>query len=252
MTLASDLCGDAEDRRYRGNELELFADARNWKRYLAHALQPYLRGDVIEVGAGLGATTSALCGRSVRSWLCLEPDPEMAARLDADISQGRLPASCSVRCGVTRELPVDRVADLALYVDVLEHIEDDKDELGRISGHIREGGFIAVLSPAHRWLYSEFDDAIGHWRRYGRRDARALTPPGFTLRRAVYLDSVGILASMANRILLRSSTPTASQIRVWDTFMVPISRRLDPLLWFGLGKSVLFVWERSGGVVSPP
>ena len=46
---------------YPGGELELFAVARNWKAYFARVLQPYIGRSVLEVGAGLGATTKALC-----------------------------------------------------------------------------------------------------------------------------------------------------------------------------------------------
>jgi hypothetical protein len=63
--------------------------------------------------------------------------------------------------------------------------------------------------------------------------------------KAFYLDSVGLLASAANRLLLKQSLPTARQIQVWDNFMVPCSRLLDPLTGYLAGKSVVAVWERS-------
>ena len=40
---------------YIGQELEIFAQAVNWKRYFARYIAPYIRGDVLEVGAGIGA-----------------------------------------------------------------------------------------------------------------------------------------------------------------------------------------------------
>jgi len=39
--------------RYPGAELEVFARARNWKSYLRARVGPYLRGNVLEVGAAL-------------------------------------------------------------------------------------------------------------------------------------------------------------------------------------------------------
>ena len=58
------------------------------------------------------------------------------------------------------------------------------------------------------------------------------------------MDSVGMLASLGNRLLLKSAMPTAQQIAVWDRLMVPLSRLADPLLLHTLGKSVLGVWTR--------
>ncbi len=37
---------------YIGTELEVFAHARNWKEYVRKKIDPYLGGDVLEVGAG--------------------------------------------------------------------------------------------------------------------------------------------------------------------------------------------------------
>jgi hypothetical protein len=110
---------------------------------------------------------------------------------------------------------------------------------------LRSGGSLCVLSPAHPWLFSEFDARIGHHRRYSRAALVALTPPRTRLRLVRYLDSVGLGASLANRLLLRSPKPTRSQILFWDRLMVPLSRPLDWLLRYRLGKSILAVWERA-------
>ena len=40
--------------KYIGSELDLFADVDNWKSYWSRQIQPFLSGDVIEVGAGIG------------------------------------------------------------------------------------------------------------------------------------------------------------------------------------------------------
>ena len=60
----------------------------------------------------------------------------------------------------------------------------------------------------------------------------------------LYLDSVGMLASGANRLLLSQAMPTERQILTWDRLMIPVSRVLDPLLGYTVGKSILGVWKR--------
>jgi 2-polyprenyl-3-methyl-5-hydroxy-6-metoxy-1,4-benzoquinol methylase len=132
-----------------------------------------------------------------------------------------------------------------LYIDVLEHIEHDRAELARAVQHLAPNGTLIVLAPAHQWLFSSFDAAIGHFRRYDLPGLLDLRPPNVTVARARYLDAVGLLASLGNRILLKQSAPTLAQIRVWDRVMVRASRWLDPVLGFRLGKSALIVWRRS-------
>ena len=236
------------EQTYVGGELELFAAARNWKRRLARELAPLLAGEVLEVGAGLGGTTANLLPAArARRWTALEPDPALRARLELTArelaAQHGLPVE--VHGGTLAELAPERRFDVVLYIDVLEHIENDRAELARAAGRLAPGGRLAVLAPAHQALYSEFDRAIGHFRRYDRRSLLALAPPGTELVRADYLDSAGWLASLANRLLLRRSLPTPAQIRTWDGLLVPLSGVLDRLLLGRFGKSVLAVWRRT-------
>jgi len=64
-----------------GTELDLFSHASNWKSYWAKFIIPFIRGHVLEVGAGIGSSTLALSTCSYTSWTCLEPDPELATQL---------------------------------------------------------------------------------------------------------------------------------------------------------------------------
>ncbi len=230
---------------YVGTELELFAAARNWKRYWSDVIAPFVGGRVLDVGAGLGATADVFSAREdIADWTCLEPDARFAARLATRIASGGLPARTRVLRGTIRDLdPADRF-DTVLYIDVLEHIRDDRDELAGAAARLAEGGRLVVLSPAHPFLYAPFDAAIGHERRYTRATLREAAPEGLRRVRLDYLDAVGFGASLGNRLVLRSAMPSAAQIAVWDRLMVPLSRRLDPWLGFRAGKSVLGVWAR--------
>ena len=230
--------------KYLGTELELFASAVNWKSYLKRQIEPYLGRDVLEVGAGIGGTTRLLCEERGGRWVCLEPDPELAKALVRAREEGDLPVRCEVVVGTadsSRGLPP---FDTILYIDVLEHIEDDAGEVRTAVDLLGEGGHLVVLSPAHPWLFTPFDQAIGHYRRYTRRSLLAITPPGLEVVRARYLDTAGLLASLGNRVLLKQSMPTPRQISAWDNGLVPVSKILDPILGFGLGKSVLSVWRK--------
>jgi SAM-dependent methyltransferase len=227
---------------YQGSELELFQHAVNWKRYYARRLRPFIAGDVLEVGAGIGATSRFLCGRPQRSWTCLEPDAALTARLKAALDHEPLPVPWTVRQGRLADLPPAARFDTILYIDVLEHIEDDREELRQSAGRLRPGGRIIVLAPAHNWLFSRFDSAIGHYRRYSVAMLAGITPPPLHLDAAFYLDSVGMLASLANRLLLREAYPTLSQIRFWDSALVRLSRVLDPCGGHRVGKTVIGIF----------
>ena len=134
--------------------------------------------------------------------------------------------------------------DSILYIDVLEHIRNDKKEVIKASQHLKANGNLVILGPAHQWLFTPFDAAIGHYRRYSKPTLKAVLPDDIEVIKLAYLDCVGLLASLGNKLVLRQSQPTLKQIKVWDRFMVPISRRLDPALGYRLGKSILLVGRK--------
>jgi hypothetical protein len=230
---------------YVGTELELFAQATRWKKYFSRSIARWVQGDVLEVGAGIATNTRELHGPHVKSWLCLEPDAALAGQATAAVAGL---SACRVVVGTTATAELTSY-DSILYIDVLEHIEDDRGELVRAAAHLRENGYLVVLCPAHQGLYSELDKAVGHFRRYDAKSLAACGPASLRLKSAFYLDSVGMLASLANRAVLKQGTPSIGQIKVWDRFMVPLSRLLDPCTGRRLGKSVVAVWQR---VSQPP
>lgn len=225
-------------------ELDLFRRASNWKAYYGSFIKAYLKADVLEVGAGIGATTKALCEAGERRWICLEPDPALSAQIDSLIRSGGVPPCCETRVGTLADLSPGESFDAVIYIDVLEHIEDDAAEVRLAAERLRGGGVLVVLSPAHQWLYTPFDRAIGHHRRYNKRDLSAIMPGRLSCVKLIYLDSVGALASAGNKLLLKSSMPTPRQIIFWDRVMIPLSRAIDPLLNYSFGRSILGIWEK--------
>lgn len=232
------------DFAYVGSELNLFAGATTWKSYVRLHLRPYLSGDILEVGAGIGASTATFCDGTQRRWVCLEPDRDLADRIKSNLPAEL--ANCEVVVGTLSDLGPGDQFDSILYMDVLEHIEADAAELARAASHLRPNGFLAVLSPAFPWLFTPFDAAIGHFRRYTKNSLRSITPQGLREVKCIYLDSAGLLASLGNKLFLRAPIPSKAQIQFWDRTMVPISRYADRALNHAIGKSILGVWQKAG------
>jgi len=242
----------SDSYQYRGQELEIFALVANWQRYVADMIADNIGGEVLEVGAGIGTVTAAVnaavtkrsgAGRIDR-WLCLEPDPRQASVIEAAIGTGALPVFCSVEVGTLAALPPGPAFDSIVYADVLEHIDDDSRELSLACARLKPGGRVVVMAPAHQFLFSRLDEAAGHFRRYDQAAIERLEVGDAALVSCRYLDCVGMLASLANRALLRQAIPTRRQLKAWDGVMVPLSRVLDPIFAHRLGKSLIAVWQK--------
>lgn len=231
-----------DEFKYVGSELDMFSAVRNWKSYWSSKIRPFIQGDVLEVGAGIGSNTRFLDQSPRGRWVCLEPDETLIARIQDNLGDPQSDR-IEIACGTLQSFESGRF-DTIIYIDVLEHIEHDKAELEKASSILRERGRIIVLSPAHQFLFTAFDAAIGHFRRYNASTIRALTPSSVRLERLFYLDSAGMVLSLANRMLLKQSMPTEQQLSFWDRRVIPVSRVIDPLLLGSLGKSIVVVWQK--------
>jgi 2-polyprenyl-3-methyl-5-hydroxy-6-metoxy-1,4-benzoquinol methylase len=236
-----------KDQQYVGIELDLFAQVSNWNAYIKNEIGSYIKGHVLEVGAGIGGITRILFAGREKSWTCLEPNKDLYQRLTKSIQQlffneNKFPKA--IRGNIDNPA-LNRKFDTILYINVLEHIEKDELEIKKAAQKLNQKGCLIVLAPAHQYLYSPFDEKIGHFRRYHRKRLVAIRPMDTNLLRVRYLDSVGCLASLGNKIILRVGIPTRDQIMMWDRLMVPLSRIFDFVFNYKIGKSIYIVWQRT-------
>lgn len=63
--------------------------------------------------------------------------------------------------------------DLIAILDVLEHIEADRDALRGIAACLKPGGQILITVPAFPWMWSAHDVVNHHYRRYTKETLRA-------------------------------------------------------------------------------
>lgn len=60
----------------------------------------------------------------------------------------------------------DAAFDLAMAMDIIEHVEDDEPVLRELARVIRPGGTLVLSSPLHPDRWTRFDEVVGHLRRY--------------------------------------------------------------------------------------
>lgn len=91
--------------------------------------------------------------------------------------------------------------DLALALDVLEHLDDDASALAEAARVLRPGGRIVITAPAWPLLWSEHDVALGHRRRYRRGElSRQVEAAGLRVERATYFNALLFAPSAVYRL----------------------------------------------------
>jgi SAM-dependent methyltransferase len=198
-----------------------------------------VRGDVAEVGAGDGAFSELLLQLQPRSLTLFEPCTPMHERQPARVTDD--PRVRRENAIFAERTSADDVFDTVVYVNVLEHIEDDRGELRLMHRALRPGGKICIFVPALRWLMSDHDRAIGHVRRYHRDELREkVREAGFEVERLHFFDSLGVAAWWLCMRVLKLPLKGGS-VDTYDRFFVPVLRALESRLRPPLGKNLLLV-----------
>lgn len=219
--------------------------ARKYHEWILSLFRGFLRKRVAEVGAGSGNFSALLLGEPIEELVVIEPSENMYRLLKENTAQDvRVTARNAFFAEVSGEY-ADHF-DSIVYVNVLEHVEDDAAELALIYKSLRSGGHVCVFVPALSWLYSDHDASIGHFRRYHKAPLEALIrDAGFEIVRSRYFDLLGILPWL---VLLKwkllKGDPSAGNISFYDTYIVPMSRALETLVTPPIGKNLLIVGKK--------
>lgn len=151
--------------------------------------------DILDAGCGGGATMDYLerYGR-VRG---MELDAEA---VDYNHEKGR-----NVLQGLIEKMPFsDGTFDLALALDVIEHVPGDLAALEELHHVLEPGGHLLVTVPALRLLWSAHDVANGHYRRYTVNELRGrVEEVGFRVVRATYFNTLLFPIVLAARMIGR-------------------------------------------------
>jgi 2-polyprenyl-3-methyl-5-hydroxy-6-metoxy-1,4-benzoquinol methylase len=135
--------------------------------------------------------------------------------------------------------------DLLAAFDVIEHLDDDEKILRRFREQLRPGGHLIVTVPAHMCLWSYFDEAAHHRRRYSARELRSkLTAAGFTVIHLTLFMSLLFPLMWLKRVLLRGRRATRSTLHSASTSDLAVHPVINGLMDFGLRPEAALIARR--------
>lgn len=227
---------------YAGTDLEAMVFAENYHQWILDLFAPYLGHWIAEVGAGSSNITRRLAnGRT--SVVAFEPSAGMAARL-SDRLQDRTNVTIINSPFASVADSYVECFDSMVYINVLEHIEQDMEEIDLARRALQVNGYLCIFVPALEWLYSEFDRSIGHHRRYRLEPlCEALRQRKFSILRARYMDMPGILPWWLIMVLLKRPLSPAST-RWYDTLCIPFIRWMEQRVQVPIGKNIVLIAKK--------
>lgn len=137
--------------------------------------------------------------------------------------------------------------DTIFYVNVLEHVEDDKKELQKVFEALKTNGHLCLFVPALPFLYSNFDKSVGHFRRYKKKELEVLLKEvGFKIKKSKYFDFLGIIPWYIFFVLGKCMMQE-SNVTLYDKIVIPVEKFFEKLLTPCIGKNLLIVAKKEKG-----
>jgi SAM-dependent methyltransferase len=197
-----------------------------WARHRADAICTLLKENSVdlvwEIGAGNGNVAINLLteGLSVIAVEPLRGGAEALAQAGLRTYQATLEQL---------KLPNSSISALGMF-DVLEHLEKPAETLLEIRRVLKPGGSFIITVPAHQWLFSDFDERIGHFRRYSVKAlTREVVSSGFRVVKIHYLFGLLVIPALILRRIpyLLGRRRTAEQVSLSSNFARRLGANLD-------------------------
>lgn len=208
--------------------------------WLVEKVSKHVRGDILEIGCGIGNMTELLV--KLGEVTAIDIEKYYIAK-----TKKRLGKKARVGFGdaeTGRFFSGGKKFDTVINFNVLEHIEHDEKAVLNMARRLKRGGKLIILTPAHSLLFGNLDVNLGHYRRYSKNSlSEIFKSSGLVVREAGYVNWFGALGWFVNSRILRRKILPSKQLGMFAALSRPF---LFFERFFGppFGLSVLAIGEK--------
>lgn len=219
-------------------------EATNYMQWVVDEMRPFFGKNILEVGLGHGAYRQFL-GTPSRYW-GVDIDQKAVAAARRQHSRDRFEQADITRPDFVRRFRSRRI-DTILAINVLEHIPKDTRAFENLVDLLVPGGHLLLWLPAMPLLFNDLDRLAGHERRYTKESLALHLRGKADLLQLRYTNPLGGLGWWANTLVRKKSLNDLHvnvQIRLFDRFVLPLSRLLSGFCGNFFGQSVFAVAKK--------
>ncbi len=225
-------------------DLEIMADAVNYRHWIYSRISRYIGQRIIELGAGIGNFTERFLDRELV--VAVDNHAPCIERLrkrflnHGNVVTEKVDISSREILSLSRYKP-----DTIICINVLEHVKNDSRALSHMFHVLTKAGNIILFVPAFQFLYGDIDRIVGHHRRYSKSELKEkLIKAGFKLKDIFYMNSIGTIGWFLNNKIFKRKEESPSQVIFYDRFIVPWLKHLENHITLPLGLSLIAIGEK--------
>lgn len=231
-----------------GNEiLEVIAKASKFNYWMYTTIKPYLKGNILEIGSGIGNISTYLLADNASITLS-DTDPYYTNILQEKFSRYNNLKNILQIDILDTNFEITYAAykdsfDTVFLLNVLEHIADDKKAVKNCKYLLKPAGKLVILTPAYKFLYSSLDKALGHYRRYTiGRIKKLFDENNLKVEKSFYFNALGIVAWLYGKIF-RLKTIPAGEMGFYNR-LTGLAKIIDKISFKKTGLSVIAIGEK--------
>ena len=238
---------------YQGHEnLELMSHCHRYNNWMYEQILPVLKGDILEVGSGLGVFSEKIIQDMPHSHITLtDVSFDYLRELENKFCTGSNKKNNNIS---VKKLDLNNVEDYnrigyemfdtIVAMNVLEHLQDDEFVLQQLYRMLKKGGVLILLVPAYKSLYNVIDVDLGHFRRYSKDEVEGKVGNAqFNIEHIFYFNMLGIIGWYFNGSLAKKSTINRTASQVFDS-LVPVLKELEKKMGNRIGLGIFAILGR--------
>jgi SAM-dependent methyltransferase len=228
--------------------LQVISKADRFNDWMYSEIRPYLSGNILEIGSGIGNISDFLLMNHENVSLS-DYNLNYCKLLNQRFSGKRNLKNISNINLVEPDFHLKYSSvlesfDTILALNVIEHIDDDNQAIENCRKLLKKEGKLIILVPACQALFNHFDKELGHFRRYSKMNLLNLFNYNkFAIESIRYFNVVGIFGWYLSGKILNKKIIPQGQMSLFNK-MVFFIKIIDKILFHSIGLSIIAIGRK--------
>jgi len=227
--------------------LTISKNAKKFNNWIYSEIKPHLKGNILEIGSGLGAFSEKIIRDFPHQKIILSDiNKKYLNRLQTRYSGNKNLYFSKLDLANPQEAArINQKMDSLFALNVLEHIKNDVQALQNAYNLLNPGGTFTILVPCHKLLFNALDLVAQHQRRYTKTEMlKKIAQTKFKVREVFYFNFFSIFGWYLNGTLLKKKDLSKKAVQLFDLLVPSFSFMEEHILRKKLGISLIFVLEK--------